>query len=98
MDENFPLGGTCPSDRLGGIIKPQAEVYIRESETIDRLTVDIAPISVSAVWVMSVMSPMVGSNGSKGTSTHCMSWMHCHTHGSISSSSIVMLCLWCEVK
>ena len=37
------LRGTCPTDRLGGIVKPQAEVYIRESETIDRLTVDITP-------------------------------------------------------
>ena len=91
----------CPTDRLGGIIKPQAGVYVRESETIDRLTVDITLVSVSAMWVetrSSVMLSMAGSDGSEGMSMYCMSWICCHTHNGISSSDIVALCLWCEVK
>ena len=41
----------CPTDGLGGVVEPQAEVYARESETIDKLAVDIAHVGVSAVGV-----------------------------------------------
>ena len=90
-----------PTDRLGGTVKPQAEVYVNESETIVRLTVHITPVGVSAVWVemrLSATLSVAGSDSSKGMSTYRMSWMHHHTCDGVSSSGIVASCLWCEVK
>ena len=96
------LRGKCAQlTGWGGIVEPQAEVYVRESKTIDRLTVHITPVGVSAVWVetrSSVMLSIAGSDGSEGMLTYCMSWMRHHTHDGVSSSGVITSCLWCEVK
>ena len=38
-----------PADGLESVVEPQAEVYVRKSETIDELAVDVVCVRVSAV-------------------------------------------------